>query len=950
LHNVNNAGEIEQWEQLNYWEMYLEGFLFPEKQKISKVFEYFPLYGKVNCGDVYPEWFGAYGGDKNYDDFYAMKYALAFAANHAESKTLSLAGKTYHVCGTINYDETESSIMPLDIPLSIDISQHLQSFENPSIKLASPVNCRYRLGLNDDFKQTKHLTGLRIIGEPGATLKSTSFTYSYEPNNTSPGSSKHKRREDFGKHLYFELANVALVKSINFIDVGLVLRNQEIDDDGSTPLNPPQLKVEDCKFEITQDWESIDKYNTDANFPPSSDEDENFLNSLHRDNSQSIVNNWPNRCIQLMSNADTTAEGHEDYELYFGDSLIFKYQPAHQRPIFRNNIFLQTNGYQATNGSNDDLLFYGQHSKKGYGIVANLLDEALVEHNLFEGLNNGMFINGSQRSIIQNNTLRSLRGGIIFLINKHYGRSSVLYNKILNNYIEDVFEESISFDSGGGGVFSHKYKPEVGEEFDLLQRSGTMILQAKVVKVESLGNGDNIDSPLRLYFQLIDGWQFLSKGYNSGGSDEHKRGMVAYYNFIFDAYLNSGQVYCTILEGGQTVFTHQPEPVGNSFKIISGKRTVVDLEYHIDGFPKLINDDDYQHGYIDIEYFPERISNIIDPNHPGHLPSRYKRNNSDPDGKLIPILPSQLRIGTDALTGCSIAIQYIFGFNVIQGNQIYFNEARTAKFQHVASIRNGFDDINIPQPPEPDLVVKDLNANRRRWKFYHDFGQDANGILLYGSCHYNVVANNITHGARIGIMGVGGDDLGKEASADGPYYMPANIVYAPCNFNLLSNNVVVKANIYCLNLLGVGFYPYPNVYEENPILNLTFPIDPLIYDGSPNRNYRPDVSDRYFFNFGNQLQQNVVTFGEYRLSWQKLFKVDSGSLFDVNTAKQPLFRETMLTFWRPFINSSPILGFEGQLSPDPRHYLWVDNLATLVSTPTSNAPQALQDIETTINP
>jgi hypothetical protein len=109
-----------------------------------------------------------------------------------------------------------------------------------------------------------HLTGLRIIGEPGVTIKSTSFTYSYEPNNATPLASTHLRRDDFGKHLYFELTNVALVQGIKFIDVGLVLRNQEIDDDGSTPLNPPQLSVKDCKFEITQDWGNQEDYRTQS--------------------------------------------------------------------------------------------------------------------------------------------------------------------------------------------------------------------------------------------------------------------------------------------------------------------------------------------------------------------------------------------------------------------------------------------------------------------------------------------------------------------------------------------------------------------------------------------------------------------------------------------------------------------------------------------------------------
>jgi hypothetical protein len=107
------------------------------------------------------------------------------------------------------------------------------------------------------------------------------------------------------------------------------------------------------------------------------------------------MNNWPNRCIQVSNHADATVNGHSEYFPFFGHSLLFKYKPAHKRPVFCNNVFLQTNGYQAVNDPNDGLRFYGTYSKKAIGIVGNLLDEALVENNFFEGLHQAMFINGS---------------------------------------------------------------------------------------------------------------------------------------------------------------------------------------------------------------------------------------------------------------------------------------------------------------------------------------------------------------------------------------------------------------------------------------------------------------------------------------------------------------------------------------------------------------------------
>jgi hypothetical protein len=107
----------------------------------------------------------------------------------------------------------------------------------------------------------------------------------------------------------------------------------------------------------------------------------------------------------------------------------------------------------------------------------------------------------------------------------------------------------------------------------------------------------------------------------------------------------------------------------------------------------------------------------------------------------------------------------------------------------------------------------------------------------------------------------------------------------------------------------------------------------------------------YFFNIGNQLQFNLLAQGEYRLSWQKQFQLNSHELFNPN---QPLvrFRETMLQFYSLFQGTLPIPAF-----PDheqyPAQYIWVDNLATLVANQPPNEPNlpvALQNISSTINP
>jgi|GEM_PF-836624 len=917
------------------------------------------IFGIVRCKETYPEWFGALGHDARLDDVYAFKYSLFFASYHTTSKTISLANKTYHVCGSYSHSiDPNNEFTDQGISGSNFVENHLSAFDDGNIKLMSPSRIRVPGEVMGSTVAIGHLTGLRIIGEPGATIKSTSFTYSYEPNDTSPGSSKHKRRDDFGKHLYFELTNVALVQGIKFIDVGLVLRNQDTDVDNNQ-LEAPSCQILDCEFVITQDWAPIEAYRPTSYF-----QEEPHNNPL---NNGAIFNYWPTRCLDLSGNIKTNDT--------FFSGLVSDYMRPVQQPRIERCRFINTNplGF-------DELRYadYNTPVRKGIGITCGVFEDAIVAENHFEGLETAMFISGAVRSRFERNRLKNLLSGIIFLMNKAYARTSVLYNTISHNYIEDVFSESISFDSGHGTSSLVSFianEPLLINPPDNIPRgflvlNGTNIMKGKIVRIapiQTVLNGEpetTINNPLRVYFQLHDGNQLLSKGINYGDTKvnfnpndpdreikkeallrANRNSMLSYFNFMFQKYLASGSAFCTITSGGSFLWSHQSSPEGHSFRILNAGRTE-----STNSFPK--SDDleiNYAHGWLDLEYFPERFESNAVPQHPGHIPEAYFFPNSS---QTAVKQASYLRHNSDQLVGAEISMQFIFGFNQITHNQIYFNEYRTLNFNENNSGRN-----NVTKPnnnsndPNPTPTNQTLYLNHRRWRFFHDFGADANGILLYGSSHYNIISNNQLQGARIGMHGIGGDALGFGTYPgwdQNQYQFPTNIHYSPNNFNLISGNQIVRANIYAINEMGTGFYPFPATYFNGDPASLpnlrSFPNYNNGYNAAPNSGYRQpnELSDRYFFNIGNQFQFNLLAQGEYRLSWQKQFKLNDDEWFTWQKAQLHKIRETHLLLWPDYYNP-------GYFSQGTRFtfYLWVDNLQSLVSSAPVNDPLYMKS---TVNP
>jgi len=563
-------------------------------------------------------------------------------------------------------------------------------------------------------------------------------------------------------------------------------------------------------------------------------------------------------------------------------------------------------------------------------------------------------------------------------MNKAYARTSVLYNTISHNYIEDVFSESISFDSGHGTSSLVSFianEPLLINPPDNIPRgflvlNGTNIMKGKIVRIapiQTVLNGEpetTINNPLRVYFQLHDGNQLLSKGINYGDTKvnfnpndpdreikkeallrANRNSMLSYFNFMFQKYLASGSAFCTITSGGSFLWSHQSSPEGHSFRILNAGRTE-----STNSFPK--SDDleiNYAHGWLDLEYFPERFESNAVPQHPGHIPEAYFFPNSS---QTAVKQASYLRHNSDQLVGAEISMQFIFGFNQITHNQIYFNEYRTLNFNENNSGRN-----NVTKPnnnsndPNPTPTNQTLYLNHRRWRFFHDFGADANGILLYGSSHYNIISNNQLQGARIGMHGIGGDALGFGTYPgwdQNQYQFPTNIHYSPNNFNLISGNQIVRANIYAINEMGTGFYPFPATYFNGDPASLpnlrSFPNYNNGYNAAPNSGYRQpnELSDRYFFNIGNQFQFNLLAQGEYRLSWQKQFKLNDDEWFTWQKAQLHKIRETHLLLWPDYYNP-------GYFSQGTRFtfYLWVDNLQSLVSSAPVNDPLYMKS---TVNP
>jgi hypothetical protein len=169
------AGRYPIFLHNEYWPNYSQGRLSENKETVNNAIKYLSVYnifGQVSCKETYPEWFGAVGDWSYVDDIFATKYAMFFAATHTNSKTLSFANKTYHVCGSYSHgSDPNNAVVPAgdDFPAS-----HLNAFDDRYIKLMSPSQIQ-----DGSSNAIGHLTGLRIIGKPGATIKSTSFTYSY---------------------------------------------------------------------------------------------------------------------------------------------------------------------------------------------------------------------------------------------------------------------------------------------------------------------------------------------------------------------------------------------------------------------------------------------------------------------------------------------------------------------------------------------------------------------------------------------------------------------------------------------------------------------------------------------------------------------------------------------------------------------------------------------------
>ncbi len=936
----------------DYWANYAEGRFSENKPTVNnavKNLSVYNIFGQVRCKETYPEWFGAVGDWSYVDDIFALKYAMFFASLHTYSKTLSLANKSYYVCGSFSHNndpnlpEVETGQIGRDL-----VAKHLNGFDNANIKLISPSQIMVPGEAMGSTVAFGHLTGLRIIGEPGATIESTSFTYSYEPDTES-----HLRRDDFGKHLYFELTNVALVQGIQFIDVGLVLRNQDTDVDNN-PLEASSCHILNCEFVVTQDWAPIKSYRPRNYYPEG---------TAHNDVSKNgaIFNQWPTRCLDLSGNIKVN-------DTYFS-GLVREYMRPVQQPRIEGCKFVNTNPL----GFNE--LKYADYTtpvRKGIGINCTVFEDAIVAENHFEGLETAMFISGAVRSRFERNRLKNLLSGIIFLMNKAYARTSVLYNTISHNYIEDVFAESISFDSGHGTSSLVTFKaiePDLSEAEQIKPRgflvlNGTNIFKGKIVgiaPIQTVLNGEpetTINNPLRVYFQLQDGNHLLSKGINYGNTEvnfqtpvekeamliSNRKALLAYFNFMFQRYLASGNAFCTLTSGGGIQWEHQSNPEGHSFRILNAGRTE-----NINAFPKAENlGDDYAHGWLDLEYFPERFQSGVNANHPGSIPDCYFKGSSTDEVAQA----SYLHHNSDQLVGAEISMQFIFGFNQIANNQIYFNEYRTQNFNLNNNQRNNVTKPNATSGfADPNPTNQTLYLNHRRWRFFHDFGADANGILFYGSSHYNIIANNQLQGARIGLHGMGADALGFGTYPgwdQNQYQFPANVHYSPNNFNLISGNQIIRANLYAINEMGTSFYPFPATYFNGNPSDLpdlrSFPNRNNGYNVAPNSGYRQpnELSERYFFNIGNELQFNLLAQGEYRLSWQKQFKLNDDEWFTWQKAQLHKIRETHLLLWPDYFNP-------GYYSQGTRFsfYLWVDNLQALVSSVPTNDPLYMKS---TVNP